>query len=119
MVIFEIRLHGIGGQGVAASADLLALAAVRAGMWAHSFPFFGTEIRGGNVTAFTRISPDPFGTGLSSTIPFDRGFSAISFLKTPGMRARESVLSQHFRSIKDLPTPPQRQMIVWMLIELR
>ena len=53
---YEIRLHGIGGQGVAAAADLLGLAAVKDGRWSHSFPFFGTEIRGGVVTAYTRIS---------------------------------------------------------------
>ena len=59
---YEIRLHGIGGQGVAAAAELMALAAIVEGKWSQAFPFFGTEIRGGSVKAFTRVSLQPIRT---------------------------------------------------------
>lgn len=114
-MIFEIRLHGIGGQGVAASADLLALAAVRAGMWAHSFPFFGTEIRGGNVTAFTRISPDPIRDRSFIYYPhLIVVFSAhlLSEDTWKGAREESVILVNTSRSIKDLPTPPKGRLIV-------
>lgn len=51
----EIRLHGLGGEGVVVASELLGKTAMKQGMFAHSFPFFGTDIRGGAVKAFTRI----------------------------------------------------------------
>jgi 2-oxoisovalerate/pyruvate ferredoxin oxidoreductase gamma subunit len=58
-VTCEIRLHGLGGQGVVTTAHLLGLAATRSGRWAHSFPFFSTAQRGGTVRAYARISETP------------------------------------------------------------
>ena len=55
----EARIHGLGGQGVVLTAHLVGNAAVRAGRWALSFPFFSTAIRGGLVTAFLRIDEVP------------------------------------------------------------
>lgn len=53
--MLESRFHGLGGQGVVLSTHLIGKAAIRAGMWAHSFPFFTTAMRGGLVTAYCRI----------------------------------------------------------------
>ena len=53
--MYEIRLHGLGGEGVVVASELLGKTAMKQGMWSHSFPFFGTDIRGGAVKAFTRI----------------------------------------------------------------
>ncbi len=58
-MVCEIRFHGLGGQGVVTAAHLLGLAAMRSGLWAHSFPFFDTAQRGGTVKAFTRIADTP------------------------------------------------------------
>jgi pyruvate ferredoxin oxidoreductase gamma subunit len=55
----EARIHGLGGQGVVLTAHLVGSAAVRAGKWGLSFPFFSTAIRGGLVTAFLRIDEAP------------------------------------------------------------
>jgi len=52
----EIRFHGRGGQGVVTSAEILATAAFKDGMYSQAFPFFGTERRGAPVVAFTRIN---------------------------------------------------------------
>jgi pyruvate ferredoxin oxidoreductase gamma subunit len=55
----EIRFHGLGGQGVVLSSHLIGRAAFYYGMKAQSFPFFTTAMRGGTVTAYTRIDQIP------------------------------------------------------------
>jgi len=57
--MLEVRIHGLGGQGVVQTAHLVGNAGVRCGRWALSFPFFSTAIRGGLVTAFVRIDDSP------------------------------------------------------------
>lgn len=41
--MFEVRLHGRGGQGVVTAADLLSLAAFHEGPQAQAFPSSGSE----------------------------------------------------------------------------
>ena len=57
--MFEVRIHGRGGQGVVTAADLLALAAFDAGLHAQSFPSFGSERSGAPVVAFCRLNERP------------------------------------------------------------
>lgn len=56
---YEIRFHGLGGEGVVRAAEMLGKAAALGGRWSQSFPFFGTELRGAPVKAFTRVSDAP------------------------------------------------------------
>lgn len=53
--MFEVRIHGGGGQGAVMAAQALAEAAAIEGNYAVAFPFFGAERRGAPVLAFTRI----------------------------------------------------------------
>jgi pyruvate ferredoxin oxidoreductase gamma subunit len=53
--VFELRIHGRGGQGVVTAAELLALAAFREGLQAQAFPSFGSERMGAPVVAFCRL----------------------------------------------------------------
>jgi pyruvate ferredoxin oxidoreductase gamma subunit len=53
--MFEVRIHGRGGQGVVTAAELLSLAAFREGRHAQAFPSFGSERTGAPVVAFCRI----------------------------------------------------------------
>ncbi|MFO7726714.1 MAG: pyruvate ferredoxin oxidoreductase subunit gamma [Desulfonatronovibrio sp.] len=53
--MWEIRLHGRGGQGGVTSAELLARAAIARGKFAQAFPSFGPERRGAPVQAFVRV----------------------------------------------------------------
>jgi pyruvate ferredoxin oxidoreductase gamma subunit len=53
--MFEIRIHGRGGQGVVTAAELLSIAAFREGRHAQAFPSFGSERTGAPVLAFCRI----------------------------------------------------------------
>ena len=55
----EIRIHGRGGQGVAVMAEMLATAFLLEKKYATSFPLFGSERRGGPVTAFARFASMP------------------------------------------------------------
>jgi pyruvate ferredoxin oxidoreductase gamma subunit len=53
--MFEIRLHGRGGQGVVTGAELLSVAAFDEGKYAQAFPSFGSERMGAPVVSFCRI----------------------------------------------------------------
>ena len=53
--MFQVRIHGRGGQGVVTAAELLSVAAFLEGREAQAFPTFGSERTGAPVTAFCRI----------------------------------------------------------------
>src|SRR6476469_4943012 len=54
--VFEVRIHGRGGQGVVTAAELLSIAAFDEGRHAQAFPSFGSERTGAPVVAFCRIA---------------------------------------------------------------
>lgn len=54
--MFQIRIHGRGGQGVVTAAEMLSIAAFLDGEWAQAFPSFGSERTGAPVVAFCRIA---------------------------------------------------------------
>lgn len=62
MGVFEVRIHGRGGQGVVTAAELLSVAAFIEGRHAQAFPSFGSERTGAPVMAFCRISDRPIRT---------------------------------------------------------
>lgn len=53
--MFQVRIHGRGGQGVVTAAELLSVAAFDDGHFAQAFPSFGSERTGAPVVAFCRI----------------------------------------------------------------
>jgi pyruvate ferredoxin oxidoreductase gamma subunit len=53
--MFQVRIHGRGGQGVVTAAEMLSLAAFEEGRYAQAFPSFGSERTGAPVVAFCRI----------------------------------------------------------------
>ncbi len=53
--MFQIRLHGRGGQGVVTGAEMLSIAAFLEGRHAQAFPSFGSERTSAPVVAFCRI----------------------------------------------------------------
>ena len=57
--MFQIRIHGRGGQGVVSASELLSVAAFEEGKYSQSFPSFGSERMGAPVQAFARISDEP------------------------------------------------------------
>ena len=57
--MYQIRLHGRGGQGVVTAAELIAWAAIADGRYALAFPSFGSERTGAPVEAYCRIDDKP------------------------------------------------------------
>jgi len=53
--MYEIRIHGRGGQGAVMGAQLLAKALVDEGKYCIAIPAFGFERRGAPVVAYMRI----------------------------------------------------------------
>lgn len=54
--MFQVRIHGRGGQGVVTGAEMLSIAAFLEGRHAQAFPSFGSERTGAPVVAFCRIA---------------------------------------------------------------
>ena len=44
--MFQVRIHGRGGQGVVTAAEMLSIAAFEDGQHAQAFPTFGSERTG-------------------------------------------------------------------------
>jgi pyruvate ferredoxin oxidoreductase gamma subunit len=57
--MFQVRIHGRGGQGVVTAAELLSVAAFLEGRHAQAFTSFGSERTGAPVVAFCRIDDRP------------------------------------------------------------
>ncbi len=57
--IFQVRIHGRGGQGVVTAAEMLSIAAFVEGRHAQAFPTFGSERSGAPVVSFCRIDDSP------------------------------------------------------------
>ncbi|MEQ8823200.1 MAG: 2-oxoacid:acceptor oxidoreductase family protein [Filomicrobium sp.] len=53
--MFQVRLHGRGGQGVVTAAELLSIAGFTQGKHAQAFPSFGSERTGAPVVSFCRL----------------------------------------------------------------
>src|SRR3954470_21255554 len=60
--MYQVRIHGRGGQGVVTAAELLSVAAFDDGRHAQAFPVFGSERTGAPVMAFCRIDDKPIRT---------------------------------------------------------
>lgn len=57
--MFEMRVHGLGGQGAVTLVTWLAQAGYSKGLHVQAFPFFGAERRGAPVKAFVRVDDAP------------------------------------------------------------
>lgn len=53
--MFQVRIHGRGGQGVVTAAEMLSIAAFLEGRHAQAFPSFGSERMGAPVVSYCRI----------------------------------------------------------------
>ncbi len=53
--MFQVRIHGRGGQGVVSAAEMLSVAAFEDGKHSQAVPSFGSERMGAPVVAYVRI----------------------------------------------------------------
>ncbi len=67
--MFEVRIHGRGGQGVVTAAELLSVAAFLEGRHAQAFPSFGSERTGAPVVSFCRIADRAIRTREPISVP--------------------------------------------------
>lgn len=56
--IYEVRIHGRGGQGGKTAAQFIAEAGMDEGKFVQAFPEYGPERSGAPVTAYARISDE-------------------------------------------------------------
>src|ERR1041384_7739474 len=80
--MFQVRIHGRGGQGVVSAAEMLSVAAFDEGRFAQAFPSFGSERMGAPVMAFCRMD-------------------------TREVRLREPVIAPHPPNLPGPAPPPQ------------
>ncbi len=57
--MFQVRIHGRGGQGIVTAAEVLSVAAFLEDKEAQAFPSFGSERMGAPVMAFCRFDDKP------------------------------------------------------------
>lgn len=67
--MFQIRIHGRGGQGVVTAAEVLSVAAFRGGQHAQAFPSFGSERTGAPVVSYCRIDGRPIRSREPVVVP--------------------------------------------------
>jgi len=53
--MFQVRIHGRGGQGVVTGAEMLSIAGFLGDRHAQAFPSFGSERTGAPVVAYCRL----------------------------------------------------------------
>ena len=96
----DVRMSGLGGQGIVTAANLLGMAAVNDGNYSIVIPFFGAEKRLAPTESYVRISsqkvyekgevnypdvilvfhPEVITKGKCYTMPFYRGLRASGWL---------------------------------------
>ena len=74
--MFQVRIHGRGGQDVVSGAEILSVAAFLEGKYAQAFPSFGSERMGAPVMAFCRIVMTVGNRAIGAPINIWNGHSA-------------------------------------------
>ena len=122
--MFQLRIHGRGGQGVVTAAELVSIAAFVEGRHAQAFPSFGSERAGAPVVSFCRIDdreirvrepisePDALiiqDPTLLHQVDVFGGLSDDGFILINSSRSLEELglgeLSERFRSERMLTVP--------------
>lgn len=104
--MFQVRIHGRGGQGVVTAAELLSVAAFNEGRHAQAFPTFGSERMGAPVVAFCRIDDRDIRVREPVMEPDALIIQDSTLLRQPGLFSGLSpdgyVLINSSRDIQDL-----------------
>jgi Pyruvate/2-oxoacid:ferredoxin oxidoreductase gamma subunit len=67
VAMFQVRIHGRGGQSVVTAAELLSVAAYKRAGTPRRSPSFGSERTGAPVVAFCRIDDRPSASASRSS----------------------------------------------------
>ena len=85
--MFQVRIHGRGGQGVVTAAEMLSIAAFEEGRHAQAFPSFGSERTGAPVMATSPLvsrTPSNGRFRLRKAKPFIKPNDRIPPIETSG-----------------------------------
>lgn len=117
--MFEVRVHGLKGQGVLATAELLAIAASLEGRHAQALPGFGAARAAGEVVAFCRIDDHEISTQDPVTRPdaviveaLPDQWSALDGLRDDGYLLVNSGQRIEHLALPPLALPPERLITV-------
>jgi pyruvate ferredoxin oxidoreductase gamma subunit len=104
--MFQIRIHGRGGQGVVTAAELLSVAAFAEGRHAQAFPSFGSERTGAPVVSFCRIDDREIRTREPVMVPDALIIQDVTLLHQvdlfSGLSSEGYVLVNSSRSFEEL-----------------
>ena len=104
--MFEVRIHGRGGQGVVTAAEMLSVAAFLEGKHAQAFPSFGSERTGAPVVAFCRIADkeirlrEPIQTADALIVQDPTLFKALDV--TEGLKTDGYLIVNTARTLSDI-----------------
>ena len=108
--MFQVRIHGRGGQGVVTASELLALAGFVEGMHAQAFPSFGSERTGAPVASFVRLSDDPIRAHEPVVAPDAVIIQDVTLMRQvdvlAGLRSDGYVVVNSTRSVAELAICP-------------
>ena len=113
--MFEVRIHGRGGQGVVTAAEMLSVAAFLEGKYAQAFPSFGSERTGAPVVAFCRIADkeirvrEPIQSPNALIVQDPTLFKALDV--TEGLKSDGYLLVNTARSLADSHLDPVVQRL--------
>jgi pyruvate ferredoxin oxidoreductase gamma subunit len=114
--MFQVRIHGRGGQGVVTAAEMLSIAAFDEGRHAQAFPSFGSERTGAPVVSFCRIDDRPIRSREPISLPDAVIVQDPTLLHDPsvfaGLRPDGLVLVNTAREAADLAVPVGRVLTV-------
>src|SRR5579872_4584070 len=112
--MFEVRIHGRGGQGVVTAAEMLAVAGFKEGKYAQAFPSFGSERMGAPVVAFCRLDDKPIRSREPIASPDALIIQDPTLLHSPGVFAGLKpggyVLINSSKRIEELGLNDQREL---------
>ena len=104
--MFQVRIHGRGGQGVVTAAEMLSVAAFLEGKHAQAFPSFGSERMGAPVVAFCRIADteirlrEPIQTPDALIVQDPTLFKALDV--TEGLRSEGYLIVNTARTLSEI-----------------
>jgi pyruvate ferredoxin oxidoreductase gamma subunit len=109
--MFQVRIHGRGGQGVVTAAEMLAVAAFNEGRFSQAFPTFGSERTGAPIVSFCRIDDKEIRTRAPIEDPDALIIQDPTLLRQPGLftglRPDGFVIINTSKPVSELGLPPQ------------
>jgi pyruvate ferredoxin oxidoreductase gamma subunit len=104
--LYEVRIHGRGGEGVRMAAHVLGRAGFLSGMKTQDFAIYGSERRGAPVASFCRLSEESILTrgyifNPDAVIVLDHTLDSMECMK--GLKAGGKLIVNSEKPLKQFP----------------